>query len=61
MPIYEYRCERCGKTFEKRRNISEADRGIECPECASEEIERLLSAFATTGCGSGGGGRGRFT
>jgi putative FmdB family regulatory protein len=61
MPIYEYRCESCGQIFEKRRSISEADHGIQCPECDSEEIERLLSAFAMAGCGAGSGGRGRFT
>jgi len=29
-----------------------ADRDLECPECRSEEIERLVSTFATGGCTS---------
>jgi len=59
MPMYEYRCRKCGKRFEMLRRMSDADRDLECPDCRSEEVERLLSSFATGGCGQGG--RGRFT
>jgi len=38
--------------------MSEADRGLICPACLSEAVERLISTFATTGCG---GGQSRFT
>jgi putative FmdB family regulatory protein len=57
MPMYEYRCNGCGRTFEQLRRMSEADRAGECPECRSEEVVRILSTFATGGCGPGG----RFT
>jgi putative FmdB family regulatory protein len=57
MPLYEYRCEKCGKRFEKLRRMQDADQGVECPECESEEVERLLSSFATGGCGAGAGSR----
>ena len=57
MPIYEYKCEKCGNYFELLRRMSDADRDLVCPECRSEEVKRLLSSFATSGCG----GRGRFT
>lgn len=60
MPLYEYRCRRCGKIFEMLRRMQDADRELECPECRSEEIERLLSKFATGGCGTSAGA-GRFT
>ncbi|MDO4583763.1 MAG: zinc ribbon domain-containing protein [Planctomycetia bacterium] len=43
MPIYEYRCEKCGKEFE------ELVRGKEkphCPACGSEELGKKLSAPA---------------
>jgi putative FmdB family regulatory protein len=53
MPIYEYRCSNCEETFEKIRRMADADRNLQCPKCESEEIERLLSAFATGGCGVG--------
>ncbi|HKE22122.1 MAG TPA: zinc ribbon domain-containing protein [Bryobacteraceae bacterium] len=58
MPLYEYRCQKCGKHFEMLRRIAEADRDLECPDCRSAEVERLLSTFATSGCGPG---KGRFT
>ena len=57
MPLYEYRCKACGRTFEQLRRMSEEDRGVACPECQSEEVQRQLSTFATGGCGSPGGGR----
>jgi putative FmdB family regulatory protein len=58
MPMYEYRCSRCGKTFEKLRKMQDADREVKCPHCEAEEVERLVSAFATGGgCGPGGGSR----
>ena len=57
MPLYEYHCQACGEQFEKLRRIDDADRGVECPECQSAEVERLLSTFATGGCGSPGPGR----
>ena len=59
MPMYEYRCKTCGKLFEKLRRLNDADRDIDCPECESEDVERLISTFATSGSGcapSPGGG-----
>ena len=55
MPLYEYRCRACGRTFEELRRLSEADLPVECPECAGTETERLLSTFATAGAPSGSG------
>ena len=60
MPLYEYRCQSCGKTFEMLRRISDADRDLRCPDCLSEEVERLLSTFASkaqTACGPSSSGR----
>lgn len=59
MPIYEYRCDTCGRKFEKLRKAQDADRDLQCPYCESEEIERLLSSFAsnTRGCGAPAGSR----
>lgn len=57
MPLYEYRCRKCGKSFEMLRRMSDADRELECPECLSTEVERLLSTFAAGGCTPSGSGR----
>jgi putative FmdB family regulatory protein len=44
MPIYEYECENCGKTFE-RLYMSPEDRPSEitCPECDSPEVHQVFS------------------
>jgi len=57
MPMYEYRCAACSKKFEALRRMQDADRDLECPDCHSGEIERLLSTFSSGGCTPGGSGR----
>ncbi|HHN72801.1 MAG TPA: zinc ribbon domain-containing protein [Thermopetrobacter sp.] len=57
MPIYEYRCKDCGAVYEKLRRAKDADRDLQCPKCASRNVERTVSAFATSGpfCSPSGG------
>lgn len=57
MPVYEYRCDTCGATFEMLRRMQDADRDLNCPECRSEEVKRQLSTFATRGCVESPSGR----
>ncbi len=52
MPLYEYRCKKCGAIFDKLRPVSQPDKDIRCPRCQSEETERQLSTFAAAGCGT---------
>jgi putative FmdB family regulatory protein len=70
MPLYEFTCEKCGATFEELLGAGLDDRGVTCPECGSEDIEKLVSRFASagapaskggSGAGSCGPGSGRFT
>jgi len=46
MPIYEYRCARCGQTFDRlftsHRKMTEAK--VACPYCNSRRVRRLISA-----------------
>ncbi|HAF66771.1 MAG: zinc ribbon domain-containing protein [Bacillota bacterium] len=52
MPIFEYRCKRCGKVFECLVRKGDVPA---CPECGSEELTKLMSMFATNvRKGSGG-------
>ncbi len=44
MPIYEYRCRRCGHTLEVIQKFSDPPRR-KCPEC-SGRLERLVSRTA---------------
>ena len=55
MPIYEYRCKKCGERFEMFRSIKASDSDLRCLKCGSDDLERLLSTFvSTSGTGSAG-------
>ena len=43
MPIYEYKCEKCGNSFEKLVFGSDKE-PVFCPECKAEDVKRLLSS-----------------
>ncbi len=43
MPLYEYACQECEHTFE---TLVQGDETVECPECQSQRLERLLSVPA---------------
>jgi putative FmdB family regulatory protein len=52
MPTYEYRCLDCQATWERSEHIAEhenvAGRNVappRCPECDSEHVEPMISAF----------------
>ena len=48
MPLYEYQCKKCEKKFEILVSFSELDNPVKCPDCGSEETEKLLSTFSAT-------------
>jgi putative FmdB family regulatory protein len=52
MPIYDYRCARCKHLFEKL--ILAKTETVSCPECASREVERQVSAFHSPGLRAAG-------
>ncbi len=43
MPIYEFECEECGKSFEELVFGSAED--IKCKYCGSRKVKRLMSSF----------------
>ena len=51
MPLYEYKCTKCGHRFEKIENVS-ASETKKCPKCGAR-AERMLSAPAIQFKGSG--------
>jgi len=50
MPIYEFKCQKCGSEFEFLC-IRNDDRA-KCPGCGAEDTERLLSTFCSLSSGS---------
>ncbi len=43
MPIYEFRCMNCGMVFEKLFISKDEKVELNCPQCKSESIERVVS------------------
>jgi putative FmdB family regulatory protein len=54
MPIYEYRCEECGK---KSSSLLASFSSLDpvCPHCGKPALRRLVSTFATVSSGDDGG------
>ena len=56
MPLYEFTCAKCGKTFEELVGSSLDTSGLTCPACGCEDVEKLFSTFSSSGPSDGGGG-----
>jgi putative FmdB family regulatory protein len=44
MPIYEYRCAECDRSFEAF--VRPGDRTAQCPHCDGKKLTREMSTFA---------------
>jgi putative FmdB family regulatory protein len=44
MPLYEYECSQCRKTFTRRESFEEHDRrrNLKCPGCGSRKTRQLV-------------------
>ena len=51
VPIYDYRCDACGHTFEKMVRLDAPVPA--CPSCAAAEVRKLVSPVAFQLKGSG--------
>jgi putative FmdB family regulatory protein len=50
MPVYDYVCNDCHKTFELTLTLKEHEVNVKCPKCGSKNIEQEATAFfAVTG------------
>jgi putative FmdB family regulatory protein len=54
MPIYEYRCEECGKKSSALLQTFSSPDPV-CPHCGKPGLRRLVSTFATVSSGDDGG------
>jgi putative FmdB family regulatory protein len=51
MPIYEYRCEKCGERFEKLVRGFSGQESLECPRCGSSDVRKAVSLLGGVGGG----------
>jgi len=46
MPVYDYHCNDCHKSFEQTLTLREHDKSqIRCPHCGGKNIEQDAAAF----------------
>jgi putative FmdB family regulatory protein len=46
MPVYEYECNACKKTFSVAITLKEHEGGgVVCPGCGSKQVTQLISSF----------------
>jgi putative FmdB family regulatory protein len=62
MPIYEYRCRKCGEVFERFQKINEGGDHLTCPYCGKKKPGKMFSNFSSSkgsdsssSCGPTGG------
>ncbi|MEJ5351018.1 MAG: zinc ribbon domain-containing protein [Melioribacteraceae bacterium] len=48
MPIFEYRCNDCGRKFEIFFKSVKDSENVKCPKCFSENINKLFSMFSSS-------------
>jgi putative FmdB family regulatory protein len=47
MPIYEFKCKKCGNTFEKLIFSSDEEAKLACPLCGERDTCKLMSSFSS--------------
>jgi putative FmdB family regulatory protein len=46
MPMYEYECGKCKKTFTVALSLKEHEQGVAaCPGCGSRKVSQLITSF----------------
>jgi putative FmdB family regulatory protein len=56
MPIYEYACKACDRTFEELVLRRSDEEDVRCPKCKGKRVEKLVSRPAAAARGGGDGG-----
>ena len=51
MPVYDYKCQKCGKVFEKFLRSLSAAASVTCEKCGSKKVKKLVSCCAISSGG----------
>jgi len=46
MPLFEYRCDRCGKRFSFLVGVTAEKAKLRCPKCGGAQVTKLISRVA---------------
>ena len=57
MPIYEYKCSKCKRSFSVLQKTGTTEEDTYAPDCGSNVVKKLFSAFS---CSAAGGNYIRF-
>ena len=52
MPVYEYKCQKCGKKFELLQKLGATNEGVKCPQCNTPKPTKQFSVFSSSGISS---------
>lgn len=45
MPLYSFRCKKCGEEFSKLVKTVDAKKEVKCPACGSQDLQQLFRPF----------------
>ena len=48
MPIYEFVCKNCGKSFDKLCSLSTDPKEVACVHCSEKKVVKKMSSFTTS-------------
>jgi putative FmdB family regulatory protein len=51
MPVYEFKCRKCGEKFELKLGFFHSRKAEKCPKCGGDDPERLISSFGIDASG----------
>jgi putative FmdB family regulatory protein len=51
MPVYDYKCQKCGKVFEKFIRSLSAAAEVKCEKCGSAKVKKMVTCCAISSGG----------